>query len=303
MSPLATDDQSHRRFASRWIRLGDPPPDALADARLQLQWAVQLLAAFAGSFVTRRPDDSHLALTWSPERRAFLSDPTADGSGLRLGLAPGGLSYRLFAPGPSWSDPFVLQGRTLAEATAWLVGELDSRLPEGARGFQSHAPDIPGHRVGRGAAFDARPDEMAELERWFHDASLLLEAVSEAEEGASAVRCWPHRFDISVLIDVTDDEGSAGGDPTRSIAAGMAPGDEVFSEPYFYVSPWPYPDAADLPDLQPPSIWHVEDWVGAVLSGPKLVEAGDELAQANRAASFARAAIAGCRALLRRPIR
>lgn len=300
MSPLATDDQSRRRFASRWIRLGDPPPDTLADARLQLQWAAQLLAAFGESFVPHRPDDSHSALTWSPERRAFLSGATTDGSALRLGLEPGGLSYRLFGPGPTWSDPFELQGRTLAEATAWLTAELESRLPEGARGFEAPAPDLPGHRVGRGAAFDARPPELAEVERWFHDAFLLLEAVAEVEEGASVVRCWPHHFDIAVLIDVTGDEAAEGPDPTRSIAVGMTPGDEAFSEPYFYVSPWPYPDPADLPDLQPPSTWHVGDWIGAVLTGPKLLEAGDELAQANRAAGFARAAVAGCRALLRR---
>jgi hypothetical protein len=40
--------------------------------------------------------------------------------------------------------------------------------------------------------------------------------------------------------------------------------------------------------------------VGAVLTAGDLIGAGEEGAQASRAASFARAAIAGSRALLRR---
>jgi hypothetical protein len=301
MSPFAPDEDSRRRFASRWILLGDPEPATLTDARRQLHWATQLLGAFGESLVPGRPDDSHTAMTWSPERRAFLSGEAAGGLGLRLGLQPGGFAYRLFGPGAVQSDPFPLAGRTLAEATAWLEEELDSRLGREAPAFAASAPDIPAHRVGRGAPFDAALADLAELERWFHDASLLLEAVVAAEEGASPVRCWPHHFDIAVLINLdADADPPVDPDSARSIGIGMTPGDDAYSEPYFYVSPWPYPDPAALPDIQPPASWYAEDWVGAVLTGPDLVAAGDEIAQATRAASFARAAIAGSRALLRR---
>ena len=301
MSPFAPDDDSRIRFASRWIRLGDPAPTALTDARLQLHWAVQLLAAFGESFVPHRPDESQSAISWSPERRAFLSGETVDGSSIRLGLQPGGFSYRLFGPGAAQSEPFELEGRTLGEAATWLETQLASRLGAGAQAFTRPAPEIPGHRVGRGAAFDAALPDLAELERWFHDASLLLEAVSAAEEGASAVRCWPHHFDIAVLIDLDLEElPSFGPEETRSIGVGMTPGDDSYSEPYFYVSPWPYPDPGDLPKLPPPADWHTTEWVGAVMTADHLISAGDEGAQASRAASFARAAIAGSRALLRR---
>ena len=301
MSPFAPDDDSRMRFASRWIRLGDPAPAALTDARLQLHWAVQLLAAFGESFVPHRPDESHSAISWSPERRAFVSGETVDGSSIRLGLQPGGFSYRLFGPGAAQSDPFELEGRTLAEAATWLEAQLESRLGEDAQTFTRPTPEIQGHRVGRGAAFDAALPDLAELERWFHDASLLLEAVSVAEEGASPVRCWPHHFDIAVLIDL-DHEAipPVGPDEGRSIGVGMTPGDDSYAEPYFYVSPWPYPEPSELPKLPPPAGWHTVEWVGAVLTAEDLIAAGDEGAQAGRAASFARAAIAGSRALLRR---
>ena len=79
----------------------------------------------------------------------------------------------------------------------------------------------------------------------------------------------------------------------------MTPGDDSYPDPYVYVTPWPYPEVDDLPKLPPPATWHTVDWVGAVLTADDLVGAGDEAAQAVRAASFARAAIAGSRALLR----
>jgi len=301
MSPYAPDEDSRLRFASRWVRLGDPPPGDLADARRQLHWAVQLLAAYGEAYLPHRPDASHSAVTWSPERKAFLSGAPVDGSSLRLGLQPGDFAYRLFGPGPTQSDPFELRGRTVAEAAGWLDTELAARLGAGARPLSSPAPDIPAHRVGRGAAFDAPPAELAELERWFHDAALLLEAVAAAEDGSSVVRCWPHRFDIAVLIDLDfEADPPVGPEEARTIGIGMTPGDEFYAEPYFYVTPWPYPDIEELPKLPPPAAWHTRDWIGAVLTAAELIAAGDEGAQATRAAAFARAAIAGSRALLRR---
>ena len=91
-----------------------------------------------------------------------------------------------------------------------------------------------------------------------------------------------------------------GPDEGRSIGIGMTPGDDSYSEPYLYVSPWPYPEPSELPKLPPPAGWHTVEWVGAVMTAEDLIAAGDEGAQAGRAASFARAAIAGSRALLRR---
>lgn len=300
MSPFAPDEHSRTRFASRWVRVGDPPPEELSDARLQLHWAVQLLAAFGDSFLPHRPDASHSSMAWSPERKAFLSGATVDGSSLRLGLQPGDLAYRLFGPGSAQSPPFELRDRTLAEATVWLEAELAARLGGAASAFSPPTPDIPSHRVGRGAPFDARLADLAEMERWFHDASLLLEAVAAAEDGASPVRCWPHRFDIGILIDLdAEADPPVGPEDVRTIGIGMTPGDPSYPEPYFYVTPWPYPDPADLPKLPPPASWHTGDWIGAVLTAADLIAAGDEGAQATRAASFARAAIAGSRGLLR----
>jgi hypothetical protein len=124
--------------------------------------------------------------------------------------------------------------------------------------------------------------------------------VSIAEEGASPVRVWPHHFDIAVLIELgAEDDRPVDPEEARSVGVGMTPGDDSYPDPYWYVTPWPYPAATGLPKLPPPGAWHTDGWVGAVLGAADLVGAGDERAQATRAASFARAAIAGCRELLR----
>jgi len=300
MSPFAPDEDTRMRFANRWIRLGDPPPHALGEARIQLHWALQLLAAFGESFVPHRPDFSHSTTTWSPERRAFLSEEMVDGSALRLGLQPGQFTYRVFGPGPAQSEPFELLGRTRAEAETWLRTELAARIGGAAHAFATSVPGIPPHQVGGGAAYDAGPAELAEIERWFHDASLLLDAVGAAEDGSSSVRCWPHHFDIALLIDLDADAvPPVIPEHARSVGIGMTPGDDSHADPYLYVTPWPYPDPTDLPKLPPPASWHTKGWIGAVLTGEDLVAAGEEQAQASRAAGFARAAIAGCRELLR----
>ena len=58
--------------------------------------------------------------------------------------------------------------------------QLESRLGTAAQSLHgADVPEIPSHRVGAWRRrIDAGPADLAEMERWFHDASLLLEAVS-----------------------------------------------------------------------------------------------------------------------------
>ncbi|HEY9597335.1 MAG TPA: hypothetical protein V6D33_06655, partial [Cyanophyceae cyanobacterium] len=41
-------------------------------------------------------------------------------------------------------------------------------------------------------------------------------------------------------------------------------------EPYWYVSPYPYPETDNLPRLEGNGFWHTQYWVGAVLTASKL---------------------------------
>jgi hypothetical protein len=241
-------------------------PTELADARVQAHWAVQVLVGVASVSVEPVPDDSHTSLTWNRESLAFMTAPLQGTPGTRAGLRLPDLTLVVRDEGAPGGAEFPLAGHTLADGYAWMEGAigLEEALPR-------RAEEMPDHPVGTGAVFDADPASLAELARWYGNADLVLQEVREGHAGASAVRVWPHHFDIATLItlDPKDDPEHA-----RSIGVGMTPGDASYVQPYFYVLPWPAPPRDELPLLQGGGRWHREGWVGAVLAGDDLVGDG-----------------------------
>ena len=51
---------------------------------------------------------------------------------------------------------------------------------------------------------------------------------------------------------------------------GLSPGDSSYGEPYFYVTPWPYPDSPAPPPLPAGAAWHRTGWFGAVLTATAI---------------------------------
>ncbi len=58
----------------------------------------------------------------------------------------------------------------------------------------------------------------------------------------------------------------------------MSPGDESYGEPYFYVSPWPYPQQGVLPGLKGNGFWHTAGFTAAVLTATAILEQADQQA-------------------------
>ena len=79
----------------------------------------------------------------------------------------------------------------------------------------------------------------------------------------------------------------------RSVGVGMTPGDGGYPEPYFYVTPWPYPNPEVLPRLATGS-WHTEGWTGAVLTGTEALAGEVE----ERTRAFLAEAVEACMATL-----
>ena len=150
---------------------------------------------------------------------------------------------------------------------------------------------MPPHAVADGAAFDAPAEALSELAGWFADADLVLQEVAQDPQ-ASAVRVWPHHFDIAVLHTLDPELGAEAG---RSIGVGMTPGDGGYAEPYLYVTPYPYPEAPDVPEL-PAGGWHTEGWFGAVLTGSEVTGRGAQ--QRATVEGFVDAAVRASRELL-----
>ncbi|HKR65410.1 MAG TPA: hypothetical protein VJZ00_16880 [Thermoanaerobaculia bacterium] len=214
----------------------------LWDTRLQLHWAAQAAAGVGRTLLAPQGDFSHESFSWSGDDGALFvaSTPRA---GIRL------RDMTLLAG----DETFPMNGHTLADGFAFFERVFASAPLK-------HPPEgMPEHPVARGGVFDANPQDLAELDRYYSVAAEMLEEVRARETGAGRVRCWPHHFDIATLITI-----SGHGEEAHTIGVGMAPGDEGNREPYYYVTPWPYPKDPPQPPLAS-GAWHTEGWFGAVL--------------------------------------
>ncbi len=188
---------------------------------------------------------------------------------------------------------FPLHQRTLEEGYGWIASAIESfrDQPLGQK-ISKLGHEMPDHAVRQGEAFAFQPTEpFAELARWYHNANGLLQEVRQTEPRGSLVRCWPHHFDIAMLIALNPD-----GDPesSRSVGIGMVPGDAAYRQPYFYVTPWPYPPDPVLPPLEAEGSWHTEGWLGAILPASELVRQRSTDSQVRQARAFVDSALRAC---------
>lgn len=260
-----------------WTTLGSKAPTALVKARTLAHHAAQWPTRAARANLEAVPDDSHSSLEWDGEHSALFSQPLpADGADVRVGLRLAGLAL-ILQRGNLVLDTYELAGRRDSMVGVWLDSALRA-LGLKAAGGATLPYTIPSHPVARGSAysFSGEMEAFDELVRWFGAAADLLDEARAgcADAQASAVRCWPHHFDIATLISF---EASADG-AARSIGIGLSPGDHYYHQPYVYVSPWPHLKAAGLPALPPPGHWHTHDFVGAVATAEQILLLDDRRA-------------------------
>ena len=279
---------------SEWETLGGVEPGKLVEARLQIHWAAQAVAAVGKQLLPHQPDFSEQSFQW-------LEGPRALAQGMVDANRPFRSAIRLASPSLLLLDgngeilrELPLEGRTLEEAYGWVETEVEALLGRPLAQPLERPEGMPEHPVTGGAPFSFRDlAAPAELARYFADADRLLRGLQDRNPGASPVRCWPHHFDIAILIAL-----DPGADPetARSIGVGLSPGDGGRPEPYLYVLPWPKPDG-ELPPLDG-GAWNTEGWVGAVMEAADFAGAGSNGAQRARIERFLNSAVAACRQVL-----
>jgi len=272
-----------------WRPIGAVSPSELGKARLELHYAAQLVSAPGTTLLPGRADYSHTTLRWDPELDALAGPPVGEQS-LRAALVFESLELGVL-DGTLERASRALVGSTMREGLDWLARIIAPK--------RTHLllPDhqMPEHSLGEGAPFcGVDADARSELAAWFANATSTIKEVTADDPSASEVRCWPHHFDVASLITVDDGRDA---EEARSIGVGLSPGDRSHEQPYFYVTPWPYPDPDGLPELSGGARWHTEGWTGAVLTGEQLVSV-----PAHRQAAVVREALEGaidaCRSLL-----
>ena len=277
-----------------WSTLGHLPPSALHPARLNLHYAAQLLAAAAYATLPTAPDHSHSNFLWSVERDGLVGRPLSSGD--RVFLDPVRLRCGLLNAGGAERGGLDLEGMTLTaafDALAEALRRAGAQLPE--VGLELPAYDLPAADLAQAGTFGRDGDALAELSHWFHDAQLALAGVAEARLAGAEVRGWPHHFDLAALRTLDPD---ADPEAARSVGAGFSPGDGSYAEPYFYVSPWPAPAPARLPDLGSGAHWHTAGFTSAVLPASAIVAHTDGAAQARVVQAFLDEAVGASLGLL-----
>jgi hypothetical protein len=283
-----------------WKILGSVDAQHLVNARLQLHWASQVASAVGKQLLPPRPDVSQQSFEWIDRAGALAQDPVTAARPFRSALKLAELTLSLLDAAGAAIAELPLSGRTVDEAYDWLTGEVEKLLGRALAAPLERPgppPAMPGHPVGTGRRFalaDSGP--FAEVARWFADADRLLREVQAANPGASPVRCWPHHFDLATLIQLdAPAAGTADPETARAIGAGLSPGDASRPQPYFYVTPWPYPKSpvvSELPALTGGGTWNTEGWLGVVLDAAAIVGTRDQETQTRE---FLTSAVAACR--------
>jgi hypothetical protein len=278
-----------------WQTLGNVAPSELVDARLQLHHAAQVVASAGVTYLAPEPDDSHPNFGWV-ESLGALMGRSLPGSNAQVGLRLADLSLLLVNSRGEISEEFALDGKKLEDGYDWLASattRAGAVLP--STGISRSVYEIPSHPTGTGEAFSCQSSEaFVELAHWFANGHRALAEMVERVPGASDVRCWPHHFDLGTLAVLAK---APNGDLTKSIGIGLSPGDDGYAEPYWYVSPWPYPEPNALPSLESGGHWHTEGYTSAILTGSDLV-VGATKDQGERLHAFLDTAVESCRRLL-----
>ena len=268
-----------------WQKVRNIDPQSLKETRLELHYAIQFMAA-VGNFLTEpRPDYSHASLNWNSELNLFVSGFVPTEKPFQVALEPISLtSLVLDRHGNKLGELSLLQ-KTLDEGMNWLKQTIQALGADIAKlSFVNYPDDFPDSPFARGASFqDGDRSQRQELTAYFANTSLILQALVENTEGASPVHIWPHHFDIATLISLPYTQK----DEAVSIGVGMSPGDGTYEEPYWYVTPWPYPNTVNLPKLPSGSIWHTENWVGAILTASQLNQGEEQQSQVKSFMDFA----------------
>ncbi len=231
-------------------------------ARVQLHQAAQMIAAAGVSYAEHQADDSHTNMELLRPLNVWAGAVCPGKRSWRLALDFSALKY-LFLDGEEHTplSEYALHGQTIDEARAWFMRQVIRAGAEPEAFSTALHFEIPDNDYAKGRPFK-RENQRAfvGLAQHFLTAHEALERLL-AQKNAGDLRIWPHHFDLGALITLDSEAG-------KSVGLGLSPGDGSYNEPYYYVSPWPYPQKSGvLSDeaLAGKGFWHTEGFTAAVL--------------------------------------
>lgn len=280
--------QIERQIERGWECAADIAPGLLAEARVQLHHALQLVADVG----CKLADDADTV--YLPAAHGLATGLARGTRPFRAALGIGDFALHLADAEGEPARSLPLAGKTYAAAVRWLRAELDALGADGAKVTGNTPYDLPPHRILDGAPFTPPgEDVLRELATHFSNAWRVLRFVAENTPDCSAPCCSAAAFACESRTSPA--EGI-------DIAIGFRPGDAERDEPYFYVALAPRPklgadEIDDLAELEGGGEWNDEDWFGAVLPGSAYTIYDTESAQAASVLAFFDSALEQLRTL------
>lgn len=259
-----------------WTSLGKVPLDEVREARKQAHNAIQWLARYARCFLPAVPDDSHTGLTWNPFHGSLNTNPIE----VRNNQVIFSFDFFTLAIQAKTSLGSILfeipiNGLTNAEVEE-KFREILTKFGFPLSLFETELP----YSLGRWEMADEDRYEIrqfrkgaVELSRYFSNAQSLIQAVGQKRETPFKIVCWPHHFDLATFIVVEENDDP---EKAKSVGFGLSPGDETYEDPYFYITPWPYPENPTKVELPSPVFWHTKGFVAGIVTADGMKGKGAE---------------------------
>ncbi len=219
--------------AIEWPRFPAVDRDKLAAARRQVHNAVHWLVRFAHSYAEPQDGNVHTQLLWNARDGVIQTKPFLDDYSVELRVGPLEMQFRESdQPVPHTLD---FQERTPAHVEAWVLVELLHRGIDRSR-YSKSLPYQPSDLM-TGDHEDFEPEsyqqELRLIDQSLRSGAAVLQSLRRRDDSGIAadqpLTCWPEPFQIGYDISLPPGCGS------QTLRIGIAPGDGVRPEPYFFV--------------------------------------------------------------------
>ena len=211
-------------------------------ARRQAHNAVHWLVRLANSYTEPGDVSGQAPLVWDASDNVIMTKPFLDKYSVELRVGPLEMQFREGGkPVPHTLD---FEERTPAHVEAWVLVELLHRGIDRSR-FSKSLPYAPKDLMTGDSEeheAEAYKDELAVLDGSFRAATAVLKELRGLSDigiaADAAISCWPETFQIGHEIALPPGSGAS------VLRVGIAPGDGVRPDPYFFVGTGQQAEAA-----------------------------------------------------------
>ncbi len=215
-----------------WRAVGKLDPRSLGAGRVLALNIAQWPARVANSFVAASSWAERMCLKWNVAE--YLLVTRSFDRGLAVALDPATLQMWFLENGRRVPHTFDPEGRSPAQAEAWILVELLHRGLEPARFAKALPYDLADLMSGDATAYSPQScaAELSELAAWHHNAAAAFIAAA-ADVGAAPPRLACNPQDLTLRCRL---EFGGGQQTPHTIELGFSPGGHKVDEPYFDVS-------------------------------------------------------------------